>query len=150
MLSLQETKQCLLNILIAFDIFCEENNLKYYLCGGALIGAVRHKGFIPWDDDIDVLMPRPDYEKLFKIESKKRIGKNLELFSFKKGNSNLIFAKLGDISTYIYNQYQIEKECLSIDIFPLDGLSNSDYINKQNYLKMNIYKNIYALHLWRF
>lgn len=53
-----------LEILMYFDSFCKAHNLRYYLAGGTLIGAVRHKGFIPWDDDVDVHMPRPDYERL--------------------------------------------------------------------------------------
>ena len=59
-----------LEILIYFKNFCEDHNLKFYLCGGCCIGAIRHKGFIPWDDDIDVFMPRKDYEKLFEIWDK--------------------------------------------------------------------------------
>ncbi len=58
---LQETE---LSILLDFDSFCKKHNLKYYLVGGALLGAARYKGFIPWDDDIDVAMPREDYERL--------------------------------------------------------------------------------------
>ena len=54
----------MLEILLVFDAFCKENDLKYYLCGGCLIGAIRHHGFIPWDDDVDVFMPREDYERL--------------------------------------------------------------------------------------
>ena len=53
-----------LEILLYFKEFCEEHNLLFYFCGGCCIGTVRHKGFIPWDDDIDVIMPREDYEKL--------------------------------------------------------------------------------------
>ena len=58
-----EIKKIELSILIAFADFCKKNNLRYFLYCGTLIGAVRHKGFIPWDDDIDVAMPRNDYER---------------------------------------------------------------------------------------
>ena len=60
-----ETKKVLLDIADAIDSFCRDKKLRYYLAYGSLIGAVRHKGFIPWDDDIDIIMPRPDYEVLF-------------------------------------------------------------------------------------
>lgn len=56
-----------LDMLLFFDDFCKKNNLTYFLCGGGCIGAVRNGGFIPWDDDIDVFMPRPDYERLKEI-----------------------------------------------------------------------------------
>ena len=67
-LSLQEIKDLELNLLIEFAKLCAANNLYYTLCGGTLLGAIRHKGFIPWDDDIDVLMPRPDYDRLLNGE----------------------------------------------------------------------------------
>ena len=62
----KEVKQIELDILEYVHNFCEENGLKYIMNYGTLIGAVRHKGFIPWDDDIDISMPRADYEKLSK------------------------------------------------------------------------------------
>lgn len=54
-------------ILCDFDDFCKENNIRYYLAGGTCLGAVRHQGFIPWDDDADLILPREDYEKFFKL-----------------------------------------------------------------------------------
>ena len=53
-----------LDILLFFKEFCEKHNLLFYFCGGCCIGTLRHKGFIPWDDDVDVFMPRKDYERL--------------------------------------------------------------------------------------
>ena len=57
----------LLEIFLYFKKICEENNLTYWCGGGTMLGAVRHKGFIPWDDDLDVFLPRKDYERLYEI-----------------------------------------------------------------------------------
>ena len=59
----------LLDLMVQFDSVCKKHNLRYFLCGGSLLGAIRHNGFIPWDDDIDVEMPRADYDKFVKLGS---------------------------------------------------------------------------------
>lgn len=60
--SLDELKKIELEILKKVDLFCRVNSITYYLAAGTCLGAVRHSGFIPWDDDIDICMPRKDYE----------------------------------------------------------------------------------------
>lgn len=70
-ISLNELKGIELSILKAFDRFCHDHNLRYFMAGGTLLGAVRHQSFIPWDDDIDVLMPRPDYIRFHELTAGK-------------------------------------------------------------------------------
>lgn len=120
-----EIKNIIFEILCVFSEFCDEHDLRYYLCGGTLLGAVRHKGFIPWDDDIDVMMPRPDYERLHVLMRKEAIKPYYKLISIEAGNSFWPFAKILDTRTHIECQYTTADKCLWIDIFPMDGLPNN-------------------------
>ena len=60
---IKELQKCILNILLAVDKVCREHGIRYWLSDGTMLGAVRHGGFIPWDDDADIAMPRPDYQR---------------------------------------------------------------------------------------
>lgn len=110
--------------------FLEDNSLRYFLCGGTLLGSVRHKGFIPWDDDIDISMPRTDYEKLQKIIKKNAnvLGNNLYFQSIELGNLNLPFTKVCNHKIRIYDYRYNDKyeKYLWIDIFPVDGMPEDD------------------------
>ena len=66
-MEIKELQNKCLEITLVFKEFCEKHGLLFYLCGGGCIGAIRHHGFIPWDDDLDVFMPRADYEKMCKL-----------------------------------------------------------------------------------
>ncbi|MBQ6214582.1 MAG: LicD family protein [Oscillospiraceae bacterium] len=121
-LELKEIKERNLNTLVYFKNFCNAHQLRYYLAFGTLLGAVRHRGFIPWDDDIDVLMPRKDYNKLLSLTDEIN-NSQWELLSF-RNNSNYLFPymKLCDRQTEVlpsrFSSGLIYG--LSIDIFPLD------------------------------
>ena len=113
-----------LDILKAFIKICEENNLKYYLMGGTLIGAVRHKGFIPWDDDIDVIMPREDYEKLGKV-AKEYLPEHMKYIYFKDLEKPMVyFSRIESERIEVSDNSAIIKRKRNawIDIFPLDGM----------------------------
>lgn len=150
-LSIQEIQSIEYDILEAFDQFCRVNNLTYMLCGGTLLGAVRHQGFIPWDDDIDVLMPRPDYDKLLEFNADYICGKKMyEIKHWKNGKSNYPFIKIVDPDTYVKTEYINEKaevQQIWIDIFPLDG--NPEDIRSANklYKRVKIYKRVLTLKL---
>ena len=79
MINEEEVKAIELDMLKQFDVFCQKYNLEYFLCGGTLLGAIRHKGFIPWDDDIDIAMHRIDYDKMMKKAREKALKRAVEL-----------------------------------------------------------------------
>lgn len=133
-----------LEILIEFDKICKKHNLKYSLAGGTLIGAIRHKGFIPWDDDIDVTMPRIDYNKFTEIQ-KKELNKDKYYFQNMDTDDDYVMlsAKIrrkNSIYSESLNNMNKEKQGIWIDIFPMDNTSNNLFIAKINYLRILILK----------
>lgn len=118
-----------LEILLEFQRVCETLGLRYYLTAGTLLGAVRHKGFIPWDDDIDVAMPREDYDKLAQ-QGPKYIGAEYVYQEYRtEPNFPYYFAKLRKRGTKaeepILRAIEMEQG-IYIDIFPLDRCPDSD------------------------
>lgn len=121
-ITIEQIKQIELEILEDVASFCDKYNLRYYLCGGTLIGAIRHKGFIPWDDDIDIIMPRPDYIKFVRLyNSHRKDYKVHSNFTDKYWYST--FAEVEDTRTKkIYKGFNLEGDYgITIDIFPIDG-----------------------------
>lgn len=123
-LTLEEIQQAELNMLKKFDSICKENNIKYVLAGGTCLGAVRHHGFIPWDDDIDVYLWREEYEKLMKL---KYSDDDYEIRNYKYSKGFYFpYAKIVDKNTELYEGGRIDKNMgIFIDIFPLDYLDTS-------------------------
>ena len=157
---LKKLQQTELNILSDFDAFCKEKNLQYYLIGGALLGAARYQGFIPWDDDIDVAMPRDDYEKLkekWAMEpSSKYFLQSAETDSrFSRGIMKL---RLNGTAITEQNSKNVKMHNgIYIDIFPIDYLPeyNPRKINAASkkiraYLTMRSIKNGYTIGRYQF
>ena len=116
----------------------KKNNLRYYMLGGTFLGAVRHKGFIPWDDDIDIGMPRDDYDKFCEI-AKRELKKPLSLSRFLevKNHNEYISRVVNEDILLFRDDSKVHKSVnLWIDIFPLDGLPNN-----------NILRNLHKIHL---
>lgn len=131
---LAEKKRIQLLILKRVHDICEENHLFYFLGGGSLIGAVRHKGYIPWDDDIDLMMPREDYNKLLCIINAKK-GRLFAFSAKSYGEYPYAFAKISDKCTRIASGREsiINGLGIHIDVFPYDGICNNRTITKLQY-----------------
>ncbi len=106
----------ILKIFIEFDRICKANNLRYYMAGGTLLGAVRHKGFIPWDDDLDVVMPRKDYDKFLKICS----GQLRDGFVLNAHAYPYTFTRLEVLGPRTTAPLQRKGRNIFVDILPLD------------------------------
>ena len=122
--SLELLHSAQLNLLIEFDRLCKNNKLTYFLDSGTALGAVRHGGFIPWDDDVDVAMPRKDYDLLLEI-GKKGLPNNLFLQTFETDPAYMMpFAKIRQGNTYFPEKgrgyEKLKYQGLYIDVFPYD------------------------------
>ena len=148
-MSFEEGKQVELDILKVFAEFCEKHELRYFLAYGTLIGAVRHQGFIPWDDDIDLHMPHDDYRALIQLFNGEMTDSPLRLVAPEDEQAVHTFVKIIDTRTVkIESNIVYPGDCLGVDIdvFPLDGQPDSEQIHKKWYNKL---KNLYTRILYR-
>lgn len=125
-MSLEEIQTALLETLVSFDAFCRDNDLRYSLSAGTLLGAVRHKGFIPWDADVDVAMPRPDFEHMRALAG--TIPEGFDLIDNKNSGFAYPFAKYRNLA-YRAQEESSEGEVegyIWVDIFPWDGVSSDE------------------------
>lgn len=146
-LSNSEIQNILYNILCVTVDFLDENSICYYLCGGTLLGSIRHKGFIPWDDDIDILVPRDDYEKLKKMfENNNTIKDSIKVFFPGDEGFSHSFIKVRDLRYKTVEEYTADEfeTYAEIDIFPLDHMPDNYFfhlllLNKQRFLRAALY-----------
>lgn len=131
-----------LDTLVYFKEFCERNDLKFFMCGGGCIGALRNKGFIPWDDDIDILMPRDDYERLYKLWK----NDEHERFKLLKTDDNIftgnLFITIVDVETTCVKANQAHLNIpfgIMMDVFPLDGCPSGRLKRKMQKINAMIY-----------
>lgn len=125
-LSLEEIKKIQIDILDSVSEYCESKGISYFLTYGTLIGSIRHKGYIPWDDDIDLAMPRPDFERF--IREFNSLSSDYKVFSTAQDKDYPYpFAKVAyERSVIIEEENESFKNVgINIDIFPIDGLPQS-------------------------
>lgn len=154
-MTLEEQKKVMLEILIKFAEFCDSNGLQYFLDAGTLLGAVRHKGYIPWDDDIDVNMPRKDFIRFCELIKEKNavIGEHLTV-DFPE-DTIYPFLKISDNRTVLVefpNKYPME--CgVYIDVFTKDGIKDLTFSSKivcsiSQFLKLCHWFSKFSVNAW--
>lgn len=136
--NIRELQKSILPILMNIDRVCKEHGLRYYIAAGTMLGAVRHGGFIPWDDDLDIAMPRKDYELLM-ANHKEWVPAPYEIIAYETDEKYPFpFGKMQDASTTLIERAHMDYiGGIYIDIFPIDGMTS-------NPLKQRLYLLHYA------
>ena len=132
-LTTREIQLRCLEVLKAFDALCRAEKLSYFLSGGTLLGAIRHKGFIPWDDDVDVMMPRADYQRLLELGDSR-------IYSTEHGNYGRPWARMADAGTRRSSPalFSGDTSGAYIDIFPIDGVPADGRAAKRFYRRIRL------------
>ena len=126
-IGLEERKQIQIEILDAVNTFCQEMGIRYSLSCGTMLGAIRHKGYIPWDDDIDIYMLREDYERLDAIFPEVYQDKYKMASLSRTKNWGICFAKIYDCRTLIKEKKNKQRDIgINIDIFPIDDVPDNE------------------------
>ncbi len=145
---IDELHKRILRIVKAVDTACAEHGLRYFIWAGTMIGAVRHKGFIPWDDDLDIAMPRADYNALV-AHAREWLPKQFEFVCAEDDNTYpLPFGKIQDASTTLVERMHLKYVGgIYIDVFPIDGVPDNFIIRKLHFALYEYYKRLlYLIH----
>lgn len=135
----------LLEVMEWFHHFCVDNGLTYYVLCGTMLGAARHHGFIPWDDDVDVGLPRKDYQRLAQLMSSMDCDPYIIETPYSEAEEFCYsYSKIYDVrTTLVENRRKQVVRGIFLDVFPLDGLGDSEEECKANYAKINKKNNLH-------
>lgn len=145
-------RKTLLTCLKLFDQYCTDHHLHYFLGGGTLLGAVRHKGFIPWDDDIDLMMKRDDYDR-FIMETKEspmhpdfitRSPDSDEQYTAPFAQIVHTRTAIGNKGDELIKRYQMGSNGLFVDLFPIDGLPSARIFQLLHVMRIRLFKKLAA------
>lgn len=144
--NVQQLQQRILRIVQAVDTVCARHNLRYYIWAGTMIGAVRHKGFIPWDDDLDIAMPRPDYNRLIEHAQEWLPAPFQLVCAETDALYPLPFGKIQDASTTLIERMHLKYlGGIYIDVFPIDGVPQSKLARRWQFARYEYYKRVLYL-----
>lgn len=149
-LSLKEIQAESLKVLLKIDELCRENNIEYTLAFGTLLGAIRHKGYIPWDDDVDVCMKREDYDRFVRLFEKNDKIKPYKLCT--RRNTENYFLEIPRFCSTEFrfentDPYEKNYDCgIFVDIYPLDYCDNSEQ-DKKDYKKLQMLFRKYLIYV---
>jgi len=148
-LTLRELQQVYFELLQEFDQICRENDLRYDLCGGSMLGAVRHQGYIPWDDDADVSLPRPAYEELKKryLNGTLKLPAHRDLVMEDNHTFPRHFMRYIRYDVKRDAAYAEEDDCpyIGLDIFTVDGLPSDEKECQRHLEKIQKYRRMLVL-----
>jgi lipopolysaccharide cholinephosphotransferase len=152
-IKIEELKKIQLDILTEIDTFCRKNNIKYFLGFGTLLGAIRHKGYIPWDDDIDICMPRESYDRFIQLFNSNisNIENAFKVRSIEIDEKYIYpFAKVENINTILKeNMSNSINIGVNIDLFPIDAIPNNEFCRKIYYYRVQLLRNLYNIKVVR-
>ena len=139
-------QQKIIGNLEAIDRVCREHHLRYYLWAGTMLGAIRHKGFIPWDDDMDIAMPRPDYDRLV-AHWREWLPQPYEFISHETDASYPYpFGKIEDASTTVLERPDFKfLEGVYVDVFPIDGVPSDEKERRRHFKKYKFWRHLLFL-----
>ncbi len=150
-LQIEDIKSVSLEVLRQIHEICESEKIKYSLAYGTLLGASRHKGFIPWDDDIDIAMLRNDYDRFISYCSSHEVPFSLKTVDSDK-KYHYLFAKACNNNTVVEEIYSNRDKCelgIYVDIFPIDYIGDTEEVSKKNLDSTSFLRNLLVAYNWK-